>query len=193
MQAKFKSIVESIKIQDQNYYYFTHGTYASNWPSILTHGLNPQIAANTSSLGAKTYERTISRDSIRKIKYATAPDIATAYSNFVPENSNGTAIGILLQVRVPRGEFWRAYDRTRTRSKDYWRRESGGEDNAFRLKDKGEYWAGVVVNDGGGPIFALETDQVIHPNDLRVIGYSKLDYQSDPNIRLYKDWFHPRS
>lgn len=176
--TQFFPLVNDLKNHDDKYVYVTHGTPASNLAGIKQNGLDPRHGG--SQLGAASYERMPSSDSIGKLKYAHDPNIALKYSN---EPANNGRVGVQLEARVKREDFLNRFDGDP--GSTYWRAESGGENAPARINDepyRQSMEPAMPQAANTTRIWSSETNQRIPPKDVRVVGVSVPAHQSvDPS------------
>ncbi len=178
-EPKFKPLVDSIKITDENYVYLTHGTRAETYLNhIKSEGLDP--ARGGEMHGAAVYEGIPSSDARGRMKYGIDPNVALKYAigPSGPEAAarGGAEIGVQLQARVRMSEFeaqmvHRAPIGT---TEPYFQPETGGENHSPYLGNK-EYENSMTPHlplSNGTPVWSVETNRKIEPEDVRVIGVS---------------------
>ncbi len=163
--------LSSTSCRDEEYYYFFHGTFLKNLDGIAQQGLDPTQGGGKK--GASQYENIQSSDARGLMKYATDPNIAMIYSAS-PTEMDQPEIGVLLQARVRIDTVKTSFNdkSDKNSSTPFWRRERGGEDGRNILGIKPHR---LALNEKGGegeykPIRAVETNTLVPPEDIKVIG-----------------------
>ncbi len=162
----------NIKVMDEQHYYLYHGTFADNLGGIGLKGLDPTEGGG--ERGANRYERHRSSDAGGLMKYTTDPNIAMIYAE-EPTKMKPPQVGVFLEVRVKKQEIHKLFNENTSLGDKtpFWRRERGGE-NKRQIKGVGA--ERLALNEPGGPgekdpIRAVETNQAVLPDDIKVIGF----------------------
>jgi hypothetical protein len=170
-EVQFFSLLKSIRMRDENYYYLYHGTFADNLDGIRRIGLDPGEGGG--ERGASRHEGRRSADSIGLIKYSTDPNIATVYAKSAAEAG---AVGVLLQARVKIEDLKRQFNDGTHKGdpRPFWRRERGGENTETRSASSSG--SKLALNEAGGPgavnqIHAVETNILVPPEDISIVGF----------------------
>lgn len=197
-EVQFHSLVKSMSTRDSEYLYLTHGTYISNLDSIMQSGLDPTKVGSEDVKGAKTHEKMRSRDAKELMKYAVDPNISLKYA-MEPATKEGE-IGVQLQIRVRIQDFLKFYDNTTGfgDQQSFWRDERGGENTSPYYREEFKEYAkrlekGYPKNERDQTIWSVETNILVPPADIRVIGIALPPGKTYDESRLKTEYSTPES